>query len=154
MSHCRDDNSVDEMCNRNHPDRRHRPTPLFSRYTMWGGRRKTVRRTHEKRSHLFVDLYSARLLFLVATIIILSCIDAYLTLLLIEKGKVVEANPIMATLLSYGIFHFVFVKYVITAVALLMLCLLKNARITRISLPLALKLYICVIIYEVYLYLL
>lgn len=151
MSHCRDD-SFDDVCSRDHADRRHRPTPILSRYTLWGGRRKTVRRAHEKRSHLFVDLYSTRLLFLVVTIIVLSCIDGYLTLLLIEKGKVVEANPVMAALLSYGIFSFLFVKYIVTAVALCVLCLLKNARITRISLPLALKLYLCVIIYEIYLY--
>lgn len=99
-----------------------------------------------------MDLYSARLLFLVATIITLSCVDAYLTLALIDKGKVIEANPIMAALLSYGILPFVLFKFIITASALLVLCLFKNARITRISLPLALKIYLCVIIYEIYLY--
>ena len=153
MSHCKD-NSIEETCSRNQSDRRRSPTPLFNRYTLWGGRRKTIRRAHEKRSHLFVDLYSARLLFLVAAIISLSCIDAYLTLFLIEKGKVVEANPIMAVLLSYGVVPFTVVKFIVTASALLILCLFKNARITRISLPLALKIYLCVIIYEIYLYLL
>jgi len=153
MSHCKD-NSFEESCSRGLSDRRHRPTPVISRFTFGSGRRKTVRRAAEKRSHLFVDLYSARLLVLVATIITLSCIDAYLTLILVEKGKVIEANPLMATLLSYGVFPFIFVKFIVTASALLVLCLFKNARITRISLPLALKIYLCVIVYEVYLYLL
>jgi hypothetical protein len=66
----------------------------------------------------------------------------------------VEANPIMATLLSYGVLPFISVKFIVTASALLVLCLLKNARITRICLPLALSIYLCVIIYEIYLYLL
>jgi hypothetical protein len=153
MGHCRD-NSFDETCERDIPDRRHRPTPAFSRYTLRGGRRKTVRRAGEKRTHIFVDLYSTRLLFLLVTIISLSCMDAYLTLLLIEHGKVTEANPVMATLLSYGVFPFIFFKFIVTAAALLVLCLFKNARITRISLPLALKVYLCVIAYEIYLYLL
>jgi hypothetical protein len=153
MGHCRD-NSLKELCERDIPDRRHRPTPALSRYTLWGGRRKKVRRAGEKRTHLFVDLYSTRLLFLLVTIISLSCMDAYLTLLLIEKGKVIEANPVMAALLPYGAFSFIFVKFIVTAAALLVLCLFKNARITRISLPLALKIYLCVIAYEIYLYLL
>ena len=153
MSRCRED-SMEEICSRNLPDRRCRPTPLFSRFTLWGGRRKTIRRAPEKPAHLFVDLYSARLLFIVATILSLSCIDAYLTLALIEKGNVIEANPIMAALLSYGVFPFTFFKFIVTASALLVLCLFKNARITRISLPVAVKVYFCVIIYEIYLYLL
>ncbi len=151
MNHTKD-NSFDNNCSRDHPDRRRHPTPLISSYTFGGGRRKTIRRVDEKRTHLFVDLYSARLLFIVATVITLSSIDAYLTLLLIEKGKVVEANPFMASVLSYGVFPFVFVKFLITASALLVLCLFKNARIARISLPLAVTIYLCVISYEVYLY--
>jgi hypothetical protein len=148
------DNSFDEECDRDLSDRRQRPTPLISRHTFGGGRRKTVRRTSEKKTHLFVDLYSARLLFIVATVISLSCIDAYLTLMLIEKGKVIEANPFMAALLLHGVFPFILVKFTVTASALLVLCLFKNARITRISLPLAATIYLCVIAYEIYIYML
>ena len=148
MNHSKD-NSIHKDCSRDHSDRRQQPTPVISRYTFGGGRRKTIRRVTEKRTHLFVDLYSERLLFIVATVITLSCTDAYLTLLLIEKGKVVEANPFMASLLSYGVFPFILVKFLITASALLVLCLFKNARITRISLPLAVKIYLCVIVYEI-----
>jgi len=126
----------------------------LSRYTFRGGRRKTIRREDEKKSHLFVDLYSGRLLFIVVTIISLSCLDALLTLALIQNGKVIEANPVMASLLTYGVLPFTIVKFIITASALLVLCLFKNARITRISLPLAIKVYVCIIAYEIYIYLL
>jgi hypothetical protein len=153
MSNCRD-NSFDKECNRDLSDRRQRPTPVISRHTFGRGRRKTVRRTSEKKTHLFVDLYSARLLLVVAAVISLSCIDAYFTLMLIAKGKVIEANPFMAELLSHGVFPFIFVKFIVTASALLVLCLFKNARITRISLPLAVTIYLCVIVYEIYLYML
>ena len=151
MNHAKD-KSFDEDCSRNHSDRRRQPTPLISQYTFGGGRRKTIRRVTEKRSHLFVDLYSSRLMFIVVTVITLSSIDAYLTLLLIEKGKVVEANPFMASVLSYGVFPFIIVKFLITASALIVLCLFKNARIARIGLPLAVKIYLCVIIYEIYIF--
>ncbi len=135
-------------------DRRKSPTPVISRYTFFGGRRKAVRRESDKNRHLFVDLYSAGLLLYVLTLLCLSILDAYLTLVLIEKGKVVEANPVMAGFLGYGIMHFTIVKFVITAAALIILTVLKNLRLTRLSLPFALYLYIAVIIYEIYLYML
>ncbi len=136
------------------PDRRKNPSPVISRYTFYGGRRKTARREEDKNRHLFVDLYSAGLLLYVLSVLCLSCLDAYLTLSLIEKGRVVEANPIMAGFLGYGIMHFTIVKFAITAAALIILTLFKNLRLTRLSLPFAMNLYIAVVIYELYLYML
>ncbi|NOZ67845.1 MAG: hypothetical protein GXP46_01025 [Deferribacteres bacterium] len=139
---------------RDTPDRRKSPTPIISRYTFFGGRRRTVRREEDKNRYLFVDIYSTGLLVYVLTLLCLSILDAYLTLVLIEKGKVIEANPVMAGVLGYGIMHFTIVKFVITAAALIILTVLKNLRLTRLSLPFALYLYIAVIVYEIYLYML
>ncbi len=133
-------------------DRRQCPTPIISRYTFIGGKRKNIRRNENKKNHLFVDLYSTRLLIAVMALLCLSCIDAYMTLELIDKGKVVEANPVMAYFLNFGILPFTTVKFVITAFSLIILCLLKNVNITRICLPLAFKIYIVIIAYEVYLF--
>jgi hypothetical protein len=133
-------------------DRRNCPTPVISKYTLCGGRRKKIRRACDKKTHIFVDLYSTRLLAVVLLLLALSCIDAWLTLALLEKGAVVEANPFMAFFLNYGILPFSLIKFVITAIALIVLCVLKNVRITRISLPIAIKIYLAVIIYEIYLY--
>jgi hypothetical protein len=133
-------------------DRRGTPTPIISKYTVYGGRRKTIRRACDKKTHIFVDLYSTRLLAAVLLLLALSCMDAWLTLALLERGTVVEANPLMAYFLNYGILPFAIFKFVITAIALLVLCVLKNVRITRISLPIAIKIYLAVIIYEIYLY--
>jgi len=133
-------------------DRRQRPTPIISRYTFRGGRRKIVRRNEDKKQHLFVDLYSTRLMIAVLSLICLSSIDAYLTLSLIENGKVVEANPVMAYFLDYGIMHFTLIKFGITATALIVLCVFKNVNITRISIPVALKIYLVVILYECYIF--
>lgn len=133
-------------------DRRRCPTPIISRYTFAGGRRKTVRREQDKKVHVYVDLYSARLLIIVISLLILSCLDAYLTLELIEKGSVIEANPIMAYVLNYGVTPFTVIKFGITAFCLTVLCLFKNVRITRVCLPCAIKIYIAVVAYELYLY--
>ncbi|MEN8265253.1 MAG: DUF5658 family protein [Nitrospirota bacterium] len=133
-------------------DRRHCPTPIFSRYTIWDGKRKTIRREAEKESHLFVDLYSTRLLIAVLSLLCLSCLDAFMTLSLIETGTVVEANPFMAFFLDYGIMPFTIGKFIITASALTVMVLFKNVRITRYSLPVAIKIYIAIVIYEIYLF--
>ena len=88
----------------------------------------------------------------VLSLICLSCLDGFLTLSLIESGKVVEANPIMAYFLEYGVLPFILFKYIITALAITVLTLFKNVRITRLSLPFAIKIYFAIIIYEFYLY--
>ncbi|MBI5409056.1 MAG: hypothetical protein HZA14_06790 [Nitrospirae bacterium] len=137
---------------RDRSDRRKSPTPVISRYTFFGGRRKIIRRESDKDSCLFVDLYSTRLLLAVLSLLTLSCLDAYLTLSLLAKGSVVEANPLMAFFLDYGVFPFSVIKFVITASALIVLCLFKNVNITRYGLPIAIKIYLLVIIYELYLY--
>ena len=133
-------------------DRRRCPTPAISRYTFSGGRRKIIRRASDKQSNIFVDIFSTRLLMAVILLLILSCLDAFLTLALIEKGRVVEANPLMAFFLNSGVLHFSLIKFLITAVALIVLCLFKNVRITRIALPAVINIYLAVIIYEIYLY--
>ena len=140
----------DKEC-RVYPERRKRPTLIFSRYTFWGGRRKTIREKDRKK-HLFVDLYSTRLLVAVIFLLCLCCLDAYFTLSLIERGNVIEANPIMAYLLGYGIMPFVVIKFIVTALLITVLTLFKNVKITRISLPFAIKIYIVVILYELYLF--
>ena len=143
---------IEEKNSRDLKDRRKHPTPLFSRHTFFGGQRKIIRRAKDKKQHLFVDLYSTRLLIAVVILMGLSCLDAYLTLLLIGKGTVVEANPVMAYFLDFGILPFTAIKFAITALSLIILCLLKNIKATRISLPFAINIYIIIIAYEVYLF--
>ena len=138
---------------RNLSDRRRCSTPVVSRYTLFGGRRKTVRREEDKKEHLFVDLYSTRLLIALLLLLCLSCADAYLTLVLIGKETASEANPFMAFFLKYGNLYFTVTKFIITAFSLTILCLFKNVRTTRICLPCAITVYVLVIIYEFYLFL-
>lgn len=132
-------------------DRRKRPTPVISKYTFIGGRRKTIRREADKRKYTFVDLFSTRLLIILLCILLFSHIDAYLTLTLIEKGSVVESNPLMAFFLDHSTSSFILTKFFITAVSLILLCLFKNLYITKIGLPFLIITYLSLIIYELYL---
>lgn len=144
--------SSSKQKNRGFQDRRKCPTPMISRFTFYGGRRKTVRRTEDKKEHIYVDLYSTRLLVAVLSLLLLSSLDAFLTLALIDKGHAVEANPLMAMLLDYGTTPFAVIKFTITAFALIILCVFKNVKITRVCLPCAIKMYVCVVLYELYLF--
>ena len=138
---------------RNTADRRRSPTPIVSKYTFHGGRRKTIRRDYDKKNHIFVDLYSTRLFIAVLALLILSCFDAFMTLTLIDRGSVYEANPLMAYFLDQGIMHFTAAKLFITIACLAILCLFKNVRLTRIGLPVAIKIYIMIVAYEFYIFL-
>ncbi len=148
-------------------DRRRAPTPAISRYTFFGGRRKTARREYDESRYMFVDQYGTWLFAALMMLLILSLLDACLTVLLIDKGKVREINPIMAFYMEHGILTFTITKFLMTAMFLAIFCLFKNFNvrsfclvkrayrnvyITRISLPLVIKLYLLVVIYEIYLF--
>lgn len=146
------DTKSTNISERGSSDRRELPTPVISKYSFIGGKRKHIRRAENRKEHLFVDLYSTRLLIAVIGLLCLSCLDAYLTLELISKGKVVEANPVMAYFLNMGVMPFTTIKFSLTALSAVIMCLLKNVSITRISLPFAIKIYLLIIAYEFYLF--
>ncbi len=131
-------------------DRRRRPTPIISRYTFLGGRRKTVRRDADRARHIFVDQYGPGLLIVFLVILFLSLTDAYMTLHLVNQGIVEEANPVMAFFLGYGNLSFFLAKCALTMFAIAILCVLKNVRIVRhVVIPVTILLYLAIIFYEV-----
>ena len=131
-------------------DRRRRPTPIISRYTFFRGRRKTVRRNADRTRHIFVDQYGPGLLVVFIAILLLSLIDATMTLHLIDEGIVEEANPVMAYFLRYGSLSFFLAKCALTMFAIAILCVLKNVRIVRhIVIPVTIVMYLAIIFYEV-----
>jgi hypothetical protein len=129
-------------------DRRVRPTPFLSRYTLTGGRRKMVRRNDDRRKHIFVDLYDTRLFIAIFVLLILNVLDGFLTLLLVQENIIVEANPIMAFCLDYGHVPFFWVKYLLMAGSLLIFCIFRGFRLSNISLACSIVLYTSVLIYE------
>jgi hypothetical protein len=132
------------------PDRRRRPPLLGDWRFAFGGRRIAPRRTGDPQVG---DYYEPRLLFVSIAILLLSAVDATLTLALLESGIVREANPLMRMLLEHDVQVFVNVKTAITASAVLVLVpahhhrLLQRIEVRSILYGL-LAVYCALILYE------
>ena len=109
---------------RNYPDRRRRPTPMLSRYTFRGRRRRT-RRATDPQWNYYVDRPGARAWAAAIVLFLLSCFDAFFTLYLLDRGGY-ELNPFMRAVLGYGRTHFMVVKYALTGFGVLVLLIHKN----------------------------
>jgi hypothetical protein len=94
------------------------------RWFLKTGRRRQVRRQSDCTNIYTLDYYSPKLFFRFIMVLLLSVVDALLTLWLIDNGAV-EANPIMAYYLSLGPGVFLAVKYFITAAAVILVVLLN-----------------------------
>ncbi len=130
---------------------RRRVNPLLADYR-WAfrGRRRGPRREDESG---WADIYDARLVLTMLAILMLSGLDAGLTLSLLESGVVWEANPIMRFLIEHDVRVFVNVKTVITAAGLLFMVVASQAKLlgrvrVRTVLHGVLGLYVILIGYE------
>ncbi|MDP3297173.1 MAG: DUF5658 family protein [Thermodesulfovibrionia bacterium] len=134
-------------------DRRKRPNHLINRYTLIGigGKRKAIRRETDKKNLFLLDYYSPRLLIILLSILLLSYVDAYLTLVLIKTNIIVEVNPLMAFHLEQGVMPFILNKFFLTAGSLIILCLFQNNYIAKKGLKFILTVYIAIITYQLYL---
>jgi hypothetical protein len=81
-------------------------------------------------------------------IVIGSCTDALLTLILIERGVAEEANPLMAPLVGHSALAFALVKVVLTAGGVVLLTQLARIRAFG-SIPVGVFLYLVLAIYGV-----
>jgi hypothetical protein len=103
--------------------RKTRQAPV--RYQIGCGRRRSVRRRLDRAVLVYPDRYSSVLFGLIFSILLLSVLDAYLTLFLIGHGAD-EVNPLMAFYLEIGPRTFMLVKYGLTSSSVLVLLLLSN----------------------------
>ncbi|HVY63653.1 MAG TPA: DUF5658 family protein [Gammaproteobacteria bacterium] len=92
-------------------------------------RRRGGRRAGEH--HLPIDWHEPYLLFLSVTILLLSVVDAFFTLMLLTAGAT-EANPVMAFLLRHHPQLFAVVKMAFTSVGVLVLVAVARARLFRV----------------------
>ena len=102
-----------ELERRQMSDRRLQPTSLGSALRLHG-RRRGFRRAGEGRN-TYVDCLTPRVSGLVVLVLISSILDAYLTILHLQRGGG-EANPFMALVLTYGYTRFLAIKIVMTSV--------------------------------------
>ena len=134
---------------RTQSDRRRRPTPMFSRYTFFGGRRADSRRDGERA--FYVDLYPRSLLFVLVGIFSLSCVDAIFTLYIVTDLGGSEANPVMDFFLQMGISPFLITKIILTSLGIFVLCVHKNFAGVRLALFILMAVYVGVAMYHLYL---
>jgi hypothetical protein len=132
-------------------DRRKRPNRLVNKFMFIGGRRKAKRREEDKKKPLLLDSYNPGLLIILLSILLLSYVDAYLTLTLLERNIIVELNPTMGFHLEQGVLPFILNKYFLTAGSLIILSLFHDNYITRKGTKLIVITYIAIITYQLYL---
>ena len=121
------------------PDRRQRPTPMISRFTLLGGRRQAGRRAGEIEN-IYVDVYSVRLVLLLLIFFALTVLDSVSTLVYLGKGGR-ELNPIAQWMIDQGPSFFVLAKGVLSGLCLLFVMLHKTFRPARIALGVGFAFY-------------
>ena len=129
-------------------DRRKQSTPFLSRQTIFDGRRRTIRREEDKGRHIFLDKYGLLLFITLLLLLLLSITDAYLTLTLVKAYNATELNPVMAFYLEYGSVTFFLEKFLFTSVAVFIFCVFNHFAVVKISLALAIIIYLGVVQYE------
>ena len=135
------------------PDRRRKPTPILSRYSL-RGQRKDVRRDEDRRRHIYVDQYSLRFFILLMAILLLGTADAFLTLYHVHVNNAEELNPIMDFFLGMSPKIFFNVKYILTALCLTVLCVHKNLPIVKYLLGMVFLIYFVIVLNHLYLFVL
>jgi hypothetical protein len=128
-----------------HGERRRRPTPMISRYSLAGGRRAS------SETDSYSDLYTAPVLVIMLAVTVLNVLDSFFTLVYLQRGGS-EANPVAELLLKLGPSAFVFAKTFIMGGALLILCLHKNFQRARLGIWIGASLYIALTAYHLFLF--
>lgn len=128
-------------------DRRRRATPRFSRYTLFGGRRRRGRREGETEN-TFVDQYSPRMWALLCWVALMNAGDSFFTLLHLQGGGI-ELNPVADMMLGTGRTGFVTLKSFLITLPLVVLCLHKNFSLARVGLWVAAGTYSMLLAYHV-----
>jgi hypothetical protein len=113
------------------------------------GRRRQARR---EGHNYYLDRYEPGLVVTGLGVLMLSCLDALLTLTLLNRGAY-EANQFMAQLLDIGVGAFVATKIAITCIGILFLLMHAHFRILKVTsgkqmLKLLLGVYGALIVYE------
>lgn len=123
---------------------------------MISGKREHARRSYDKGGIVYFDRYSSSSLWFVIAILILSVIDAFLTVMLIRNGAV-ELNPVMAYYLSIGPQAFLAVKYALTSLSVFILLVYGSVVLRggqyyiRSVFPFIITAFASVVVWEIYL---
>jgi len=128
------------------PDRRQQPTPIVSRYTFLGGRRRGGRRDGEVEDQ-FIDVYRPAIVYLLLFFFALTVVDSVSTLVYLGKGGR-EMNPVAQWMIDQGSTFFVVMKGVLSGLCLMFVMLHKNFKAARIALGLGFGFYFLLGVYH------
>ena len=128
---------------------------LLSWRTALYGFMRSRRREHRREQEIevrFLDEHHPWLFFLAVGTMLLSSIDAFMTLLLIERGMV-EVNPVMAAIMGQGTGWFTASKLFMTGTGVLVLVFLAKSQFlnrfrTGLFLTMIFSFYACLVCYE------
>jgi hypothetical protein len=102
------------------------------KYLLFNGRRERSRRNEDQGKAIIFDRYNQKLFLAITTILVLSILDAVLTLVVIQRGAT-ELNPVMAYFLELGILSFIVAKYLLTSIGVFILLIFKNVFLSKIK---------------------
>ena len=120
-------------------------------YGFLRSRRRVHRRELESEVR-FLDWHHPWLFFLAVGTMLMSCLDAFMTLQLIDRGMV-EVNPVMAAVMGQGTTAFAASKLFMTGTGVLALVFLAKAQFlnrfrTGLFLTIIFSFYACLVCYE------
>lgn len=118
-----------EQERRAYPDRRRKPTPFLSRYTITGSRQRN-RRAGDRDRNYYVDIYSKKWLLVILTVLSMCILDGLFTIELMNGGAS-EMNLFMNFIMNIVGIHFLIIKYAITVIGLAILLMHKNFHIFK-----------------------
>ncbi|MEX2125158.1 MAG: DUF5658 family protein [Woeseia sp.] len=127
----------------------------FGWQTVFFGFLRSRRRSHRRNTEeqpMFIDWHHPWLFFLATGTMLLSTLDAFLTLQLLNRGAA-EVNPFMAFAIEQGTVVFTATKMLLTGLGILMLVFLSRSRLfnrvrTGLFLTLFFSVYACLVCYQ------
>lgn len=113
-------------------DRRTKPSLFhFNLKSLHGRRhqpRRVMERYHRGRIGYFADVYQREIGLLSVLLVVLSCVDAFMTLRVLQLGAI-EINPLMDGLIKDNIQTFVGLKVALTTLSVLLFVRYSNFRL-------------------------
>ncbi len=128
-------------------DRRQKPTPLLSKYTLWG-RRRSFRRKEDRERGGYVDRYHPGILFLLILVAGLNILDAFFTLIILDHGGW-ELNPVVYSVINILGDNFWIWKFGLVSLSLVLLCLHSKFKVVKILIFFITTIYLGVLFYHI-----
>ena len=113
-------------------DRRTKATPMMSRYSFFGGRRREARRSEDRRDGYYVDRYGSVAFVLFIVVVALNAADALLAFVMLHALGDID-NPLIAFIRQMGGETFIVGVFLVGSLCALLLFLHKNFWVARVA---------------------